>query len=69
MVQRWQKDAEGIIIFVRQRSLPRICPYVLIGWLIERLFLCCRRYTCRRIRPRPQAHLAGHFRVLSQEHL
>lgn len=69
MVERWQKDAEGIIIFVR----PDFCfqtpnkplPKSHIDWSI----LCGSSYTCDGLDAGPQAKLTRYFRVLSRENV
>jgi len=69
MVERWQKDAEGIIIFVR----PDFCfqtpnkrlPKSHIDWSI----LCGSSYTSDGLDAGPQAKLTRYFRVLSRENV
>jgi hypothetical protein len=54
MVERWQKDADGILIFVS----PRISVLVILRmkWItIDWSILCGSRCTPRRNRPGPQA--------------
>jgi hypothetical protein len=50
---RWQKDADGIIIFVCRKVAFSIALYELESQ-IERFILRRRRRACRRINPRPQ---------------
>jgi hypothetical protein len=68
MVERWQKDADGILIFVS----PCIGIHIVlcVNWnTIDRSILCCRRRTPRCDRPGPQAKQSGYLRILSWQHL
>ena len=68
MVERWQKDADGILIFVS----PHIGIYISfhINWnTIGRSILCRSRCPPRCYRPGPQAEQSGHLGILSLEHL
>ena len=70
MVERWQKDAEGIIIFVRSdfcfqtsnTCLPK-------GHHIDWFILCGRCYTGDGLDAGPQAKLTRYFCVLSRENV
>ena len=67
-VERWQKDADGILIFVRPRVIIRILKP--INWNTVDWFFFCRR--CRAacyVRPGSEVKLSGHLRILSREHL
>jgi hypothetical protein len=68
MVERWQKDADGILIFVS----PRVGIHAglcINGNIIDRFILRCSRYTPRRNHPGPEAKQSGYFGILSWEHL
>ena len=68
MVERWQKDADGILIFVS----PCACIHIVvcINWNhIDWSILCCCRWTSRCHRPGPQAEQSGYFCFLSWQHL
>ena len=68
MVERWQKDADGILIFVSP-CVSNPCCFV-INWNdIDRPILCCRRRTPRCDRPGLEAKQPGYLRVLSWEHI
>ena len=68
MVERWQKDADGILIFV--------CPFVRIrifshiNWnTVDRSVLCRSRRPPCCYRPGPQAEQSGYLRILPWQHL
>ena len=68
MVERWQKDADGIVIFVR----PKVTFHFIMCQFessIERSIFGRRRCTRRRIDPRPPAQLTGYVRFLSWENV
>jgi hypothetical protein len=54
MVDRWQKDADGILIFVRPCVGNHIVLYINRN-IIDRSILCRSRRTPRHNRPRPEA--------------
>ena len=68
MTDRWQKDADGILIFVS------LCVAILhtthINWITLDWFILChtRHITCC-VCPGPQAELTRYFRILSSEYL
>jgi hypothetical protein len=67
-VERWQKDADGILIFVS------LCAgiYVVLSItrnIIDRSILCCSCCTPRSDRPGPEAKQSGYLCILSREHL
>jgi hypothetical protein len=68
MVERWQKDADGILIFVS----PRISVLVIFCMnriTIDRSILCrSRRAPCGN-RPGPQTKQSGYLGLLSRKHL
>ena len=52
MAERWQKDADGILVFVSPNSSPHLAPSSLvIDWSI----FCCRCDINRDINPSPPA--------------
>jgi len=68
MAELWQKDADGILIFVSRRVSVHISLNT--NWdVIDRVILCCCRHTACCVYPGPEAKPPGHLRVLSQEHL
>ena len=72
MVERWQKDADGILIFVSPSYcvVVHVVSLININWnIIDWSILCCGRRTSRCDRPGPEAKQSGYLRVLSWEHL
>jgi hypothetical protein len=69
MVDRWQKEAEGILIFV-SFSAGILFTFTRLNWnSAGRLILCRRRYATFRDDPGLEAESSGELRILSQEHL
>ena len=68
MVERWQKDADGILIFV---SPPvAICLPLHINWnTIDWSILRCSRSPPCCYRPGPETKQSGHLRFLPRQHL
>ena len=66
--ERWQKDADGILIFVS--PCVNIHTTTHISWIIIDRFIFRRscRTTCH-IRPGPQTGFSRHFRILPREYL
>ena len=68
MVESWQKDADGILIFVS----PCIVIHIVlcINWSPLDRFILCRscRTPCHH-RPGPQAKQSGYLCILSWEYL
>jgi hypothetical protein len=70
MTERWQKDADGITIFVSPRVSIR--TPVWINWsVVGQFILCCRRYVTLRHGTGLKAEfsVSGELGILSQEHL
>jgi hypothetical protein len=68
MVELWQKDAEGILIFVSPRV--DICLSLhLNGKTIDRSILCCSRRPSCCYRPGPEIKQSGYLRILPWQHL
>ena len=68
MVERWQKDADGILIFVR--PCVRIHIFFHINRdAVDRSILCRSRCPPCRYHPRPAAEQSGHLRILPWHHL
>jgi hypothetical protein len=70
MIERWQKDADGILIFVS--SCVRIRIHIHMNWsAVGRFVLCRRRYATFRDDPGLEAEssASGELGILSQEHL
>jgi hypothetical protein len=68
MVDRWQKDADGILFFVR----PCVCIHIYfhIDWdTIDRSILCRSRCTPCCDSPGPEAKQSGYLRILPWQHL
>ena len=68
MVDRWQKDADGILFFVSPRVGIRLSFHInrnTIDWSILR---CSRCPPCCDS-PGPEAKQSGHFRILPWQHL
>ncbi len=68
MAELWQKDADGILIFVS----PRVAVHIALrmNWkIIDGFVLCCCCCTTCCVRPGPEARPPGHHGVLSREHL
>jgi hypothetical protein len=67
MTDRWQKDGDGILIFVS--------PYLGLNAgvanvnIVDRLIFCCPRSIARDLRSRAQAKFAGHLCILSRKYL
>ncbi len=67
-VERWQKDADGILIFVRPRVIIRILKP--INWnTVDWVFFCRRRRAACYVGSGSEVKLSGHLRILSREHL
>ena len=68
MVERWQKDADSILIFVSPRV--RFCLPLHINWdTIERSILCRSRCTPCCYRPGPETKQSGYLRILPRQHI
>ncbi len=68
MVEQWQKDAEGILIFVSPRVGIRLPLH--INWnTIDRSILCCSRCPPCCYRPGPETKQLGHLRILPWHYL
>ena len=68
IVERWQKDADGILIFVSSRAGIHLSLH--INWTtIDWSVLCRSRYAPFRDRPGPEAKQSGYLLILSWEHL
>jgi hypothetical protein len=68
MAESWQKDADGILIFVSPHVGFRISLCVKQE-LVDRFILSLRRCLPFRDHPRPEAKQSGYLSVLSWEHL
>jgi hypothetical protein len=68
MVDRWQKDADGILFFVSPRVRIRLSLH--INWnTIDRPILCRSRCTPCCDSPGPEAKQSGYLRILPWQHL
>ena len=68
MVERWQKDADGILIFVSHRVGIRLSFHIIRN-TIDRSILCRSRCTPCRHSPGPEAEQSGYLRILPWQHL
>lgn len=68
MVEGWQKDADGILIFVSQCVGIHIILCINRN-IIDRFILCRSRCTPYYDRRDPDAKQSGYLRILSWEHL
>ena len=67
-IDRWQKDADGILVFVSHylEILAAIC----IDWnTIDRFILCCCRWDAGHVHRRPKTRPSGDLRILSREYV
>ena len=68
MVERWQKDAEGILIFVSRRFA--ICLFFYINWnVIDWSILCCSCCSTCCHRPGRETKQSGYLGILPWQHL
>jgi hypothetical protein len=68
MAERWQNDANGIIIFVSAQL--RLYAIACVNRKsIGRFILCGHRYVPLIVDPGPEAKLTRYLRFLPQEHL
>ena len=68
MADHWQKDADGILIFVS----PPVSFHVslcIIWNTIDGVILCCRCYAAFRVSPEPDPQQSGYVFILSWKHL
>ena len=68
IVERWQKDADGILMFVSHHVDIRLSLNI-NGSTIDRSILCCSRRTPCRDGSGPQAEQSGYLRILPWQHL
>ena len=63
MVERWQKDADGILFFVSPCIGIRLSLH--INWnTVDRSILCRSRCPPCRYRPGPETKQSGYLRIL-----
>jgi hypothetical protein len=68
MVERWQKDADGILFFVSPRVCIHLCLY--INWnTIDWSILCRSRCPPYCYRPGSETKQSGYLRILPWQHL
>jgi hypothetical protein len=69
MAGRWQKDADGILIFVSPHisfhALSALTNVNIVDWFI----LCCRRGIGCSVDPGSEAKFTGYHCILSCKHL
>ena len=68
MVERWQKDADGILIFVSPRVGIRLSLHINRN-VIDRSIFCRSRCTSCRDGPGSKAKQSGYLRILPWQHL
>jgi hypothetical protein len=70
MTDRWQKDGDGILIFV-SLYLRLHAGVANVNIAVDRSIRCCPRSIAHGLRSRPQAKSAGHLcsYILSRKHL
>jgi hypothetical protein len=70
MTERWQKDADAILIFVRDHVSILISMYINCSTADRSIFCYCFRATCGE-RPRYKTQPSGQLRcdILSRKHL
>jgi hypothetical protein len=69
MADRWQKDADGILIFVSSHISPHTLSVVNDVNTVDWFILCFCRGIGRGLDPGPQAKSTGYLSILSREHL
>ena len=68
LVDRWEKDADGILIFVSPSvdiHTNAHTNYNILDWPV----FCCGRYITCPVSPRSQAEFSRYFRILSWQYL
>jgi hypothetical protein len=68
MVERWQKDADGILIFVSPRIVIHLSLHINRS-TIDRSIFCRSRCTPCCDGPGPEAEQSGYLRILPWQHL
>ena len=68
MVERWQNDANGILIFVSPRLTIHAVLYIIWN-TIDRSILCCSCCAPCCDHPGPETKQSGDLHILSWEHL
>jgi len=68
MTDRWQKDADGILIFVSDHVAIPTAMYINCN-TADRPIFCCRFRATRRVCPGSQAKSTTYLRILSRKHL
>jgi hypothetical protein len=66
---RWQKDADGILIFVSSSYyLPHLSVVTNVN-IVDRFILCCRCGIARSVNPRLETKSTGYLCILSCQYL
>ena len=68
MADRWQKDADGILIFVSPPVGFHVSLYIIWN-TIDGVILCCSCYVAFRVSPEPDPQQSGYVFILSRKHL
>jgi hypothetical protein len=69
MADRWQKDADGILIFVSSSCHLHALSVVTNVNIVGRFILCCRCGIARSLNTRLKAKSTRYFGILSRQHL
>jgi hypothetical protein len=69
MAHRWQKDADGILIFVSRYISLQARMHQLTNHIVDRFILCLTRCIAHRLDSRPKAKFTGYLRLLPRKHL
>jgi hypothetical protein len=68
LADRWQKDADGILIFVSLHISLHTVSVVIMNF-IDRIILCCSCSIGRGVHPRLEAKSTGYHRILCRTDL
>jgi hypothetical protein len=69
MTDRWQKDADGILIFVSPQVTLLTMSVVISVNIVDWLVLCLSRSISRSVDTGLEAKFTGYLGILSQEYL
>jgi Family of unknown function (DUF6535) len=69
LADRWQKDADGILIFVSIHLSVHKITIVTSVIIVDRFILCRSRGICSSLDPGFEAKSTGYIRILSLKHL
>jgi hypothetical protein len=69
IANRWQKDADGILIFVSPHISFHVLSTVTNVNVVDWFILCCSRSIGRSVHPGLETKSTGYLCILSREHL